>query len=117
MISSIITGKDCINNSNLQRLLNEFKSILVISDLNGCVCGAKSKVKKAFGKNDKVTYFKLKACDCTQVQTVDKVVKIAKERQTDLIVSIGTHSAHNLAKAVKYVIMRNRDNFVDSVCC
>ena len=117
MISSnIITGKDCIN-SNLQNYLNDYKNILVISDLNGDVCGAKSKVKKVFGKNDKVTYFKLKACDCAQVQTVDKVVKIAKDGQADLIVSIGTHSAHNLAKAVKYVIMRNRDNFVDSVCC
>lgn len=117
MISSnIITSKDCIN-SNLQNYLNDYKNILVISDLNGDVCGAKSKVKKVFGENDKVTYFKLKACDCAQVQTVDKVVKIAKDGQADLIVSIGTHSAHNLAKAVKYVIMKNRDNFVDSVFC
>ena len=52
MISSnIITGKDCIN-SNLQNYLNDYKNILVISDLNGDVCGAKSKVKK-LQKTDK----------------------------------------------------------------
>ena len=111
--SKIIVGKDSISKLNYEGFYNECKSILVIYDILSEINSTKSKIKKAFGKDIKITYFKVKALERANTEIVDSCLKVLKDISADLIICAGTQISHNVGKAVKYILTCNINSFGD----
>lgn len=109
--SKIIVGKDSIKKLSFESYFKDLKSVFLIADLQGDISGAKSMVKKALGKDIKVTYFQLKASEYAEISSVNKCFEMVKQAQTDLIVCVGSEVALNIAKAVKYMLAKKVDKF------
>lgn len=111
--SKIIVGKDSIKKLSFESYFKDAKSVFLIADLQGDISGAKRMVKKALGKNIKVTCFQLKANEYADILSVDKCFDMVKQSQVDLIVCIGSEVAINTAKAIKYMLSCNVEKFED----
>lgn len=109
--SKIIVGKDSIKKLSFESYFKDLKSVFLIADLQGDISGAKSMVKKALGKDIKVTCFQLKASEYAEISSVNKCFEMVKQAQTDLIVCVGSEVALNIAKAVKYMLAKKVDKF------
>lgn len=113
--SKIIVGKDSISKLNYEGFYNECKSILIIYDMLSEINSTKSKIKKAFGKDIKITFFKVKSLEYANTEIVDSCLKVLKDISADLIICAGTQISHNVGKAVKYILNCNMNSFGD-VC-
>lgn len=109
----IMSGKNVVSKLNFEQYFAGRKSVLVICDLSAEICGAKRKIKKAFSKEVKVTFAKIKASDYAEVAAVDSCLQSFKECNADLIVCVGDQVACNLGKAVQYISSTGAGCFAD----
>lgn len=109
----IMSGKDVISRLSFEQYFADCKKVLVICDLWAEICGAKRKIKKAFGKHTKLAFAKVQASSYAEVATLDNCLQKFKEVQADMIVCAGSQIACNLGKAIKYISSFNVGSFED----
>lgn len=111
--SKIMVGKDVISKLSFEHYYNNCKSVLVIFDLQGDICGAKSKIKKILPKGINVRFVKVKDCNYAETGGINKCLLVAKEINADMVVCTGSEVALNVGKAVRFLLQEGTNSFED----
>lgn len=98
--TKIMAGKNVIDKLNFESVYSKAKSVLVITDVFGGFNCTKFKIKKAFSKDIKINFIKIKDNNYASFENVDKCLAIANANNVDCIICVGSEIAINVGKAV-----------------